>query len=130
VIGDLAAATDAKGQPYPQLAQVAIQGGKLVARNILRRQEGKSGRPFHYVDKGIMATIGRRAAVAELPLGIKLRGGLGWFSWLGVHLVFLVGFRNRAVVLVNWAWNYLTWDRASRVILDDGSHTPTGETRA
>jgi NADH:ubiquinone reductase (H+-translocating) len=130
VIGDLAAATDHKGQPYPQLAQVAIQGGKLVAHNIVRRHDGKPPRPFHYRDKGIMATIGRRAAVAELPFGIKLRGALGWYSWLGVHLVFLIGFRNRAVVLVNWAWNYLTWDRASRVILDDGSKTPTGQTRA
>jgi NADH:ubiquinone reductase (H+-translocating) len=125
VIGDLAAATDRRGQPYPQLAQVAIQGGKLVGHNIARRHEGKPPRPFHYRNKGIMATIGRRAAVAELPLGIKLQGGLGWFSWLGVHLVFLIGFRNRAVVLVNWAWNYLTWDRASRVILDDGSRSAT-----
>jgi NADH dehydrogenase len=65
-----------------------------------------------------MATIGRRAAVAELPLGIELRGTPGWFAWLGVHLVFLIGFRNRAVVLVNWAWNYLTWDRGSRIILE------------
>jgi NADH:ubiquinone reductase (H+-translocating) len=130
VIGDLAAATDKKGDPYPQLAQVAIQGGRLVAGNILRRLHGKSPRPFHYVNKGIMATIGRRDAVAELPLGIKLRGALGWFSWLGVHVVFLIGFRNRVVVLVNWAWNYLSWDRASRVILDDGSRTPSGQTRA
>jgi NADH:ubiquinone reductase (H+-translocating) len=130
VIGDMSAATDRHGQPYPQLAQVAIQGGKLVAHNIVRRHEGKPPRPFHYRNKGIMATIGRRAAVAELPLGIKLQGGLGWFSWLGVHLVFLIGFRNRAVVLVNWAWNYLTWDRASRVILDDGSKTPTDRHRA
>jgi NADH dehydrogenase len=121
VIGDLAGAADRHGQPFPQLAQVAIQGGKLVAHNIVRRHEGKPPRPFHYRNKGIMATIGRRAAVAELPLGIKLQGGLGWFSWLAVHLVFLIGFRNRAVVIVNWAWNYLTWDRASRVILDDGS---------
>jgi NADH dehydrogenase len=130
VIGDLAAASDRRGQPFPQLAQVAIQGGRHVARNIQRRHAGKPSRPFHYVNKGIMATIGRRAAVAELPFGIKLSGGVGWFSWLAVHLVFLVGFRNRVVVLVNWAWNYLTWDRASRVILDDGSRTPTGQTRA
>jgi len=129
VIGDLATVTDRKGGPLPQVAQVAIQGGRHVARSIPRRQAGKPARPFHYVDKGTMATVGRHAAIAELPLGIKLTGGLGWFSWLGVHLVFLIGFRNRAVVLVNWAWNYLTWDRASRVILDDGSRTPTGQTR-
>lgn len=130
VIGDLAAATDRHGRPFPQLAQVAIQGGRLAAHNIVRRHEGRPPRPFRYRNKGIMATIGRRAAVAELPLGIKLQGGLGWFSWLGVHLVFLIGFRNRAVVLVNWAWNYLTWERASRVILDDGSKTPTDQPRA
>lgn len=123
VIGDMAAARDHHGQPYAQLAQVAIQGGRLVGRNILRHQQGRPRRPFHYFNKGIMATIGRKAAVAELPLGIKLQGALGWFSWLAVHLVFLVGFRNRVVVLVNWAYNYLSWDRASRVILDDGSRT-------
>jgi NADH dehydrogenase len=77
-----------------------------------------------------MATIGRRAAVAELPGGLRFDGTVGWLSWLAVHLVFLVGFRNRVVVLVNWAWNYLTWDRGSRVILDDGSRTPTGRERA
>jgi NADH dehydrogenase len=68
-----------------------------------------------------MATIGRRSAVAELPGGLRFGGTLGWVAWLGVHLTFLIGFRNRAVVLVNWAWNYLTWDRASRVIVEDGS---------
>jgi NADH dehydrogenase len=130
VIGDLGAAVDRHGRPYPQMAQVAIQGGKYVARCIRRRQKGKSTRPFRYHDHGQMATIGRRAAVAELPLGVKFRGTPGWLAWLGVHLFFLIGFRNRVVVLVNWAWNYVTWDRAARVILDDGSHTPTGRLRA
>jgi NADH dehydrogenase len=64
-----------------------------------------------------MATIGRRAAVAELPGGIELRGGLAWLAWLGLHLVFLVGKRNRASVLLNWAWNYVTWDRGPRILL-------------
>ena len=63
-----------------------------------------------------MATIGRRSAVAELPLGIRLGGTLGWLSWLGLHLVYLMGFRNRVTVFVNWAWNYLTYDRASRLL--------------
>jgi NADH dehydrogenase len=63
-----------------------------------------------------MATIGRRSAVAELPLGIHFDGTLGWLSWLGLHLLFLMGFRNRIVVFVNWAWNYLNWDRGNRVI--------------
>jgi NADH dehydrogenase len=130
VIGDLASAPGRHGQPLPQLAQVAIQAGRHTARNIGRRLAGKPTRRFHYHNHGIMATIGRRSAVAELPGGLRFRGTLGWLSWLGVHLVFLIGFRNRAVVLVNWAWNYLTWDRASRVILDDGSHTPTGQRRA
>ena len=67
-----------------------------------------------------MATIGRRSAVAELPLGIRLRGTLGWLAWLGLHLVFLVGFRNRLVVFVNWVWNYFTWDRGNRIIIPPG----------
>jgi len=130
VIGDLAAAKGADGRQLPQLAQVAIQGGRHAAANIRRRLRGKSTRKFRYHNHGIMATIGRRSAVAELPGGIKLQGTLGWVSWLAVHLVFLIGFRNRLVVLVNWAWNYLTWDRAARVILDDGSITPSGQRRA
>ncbi len=67
-----------------------------------------------------MATIGRRAAVAELPGGVHLRGGIAWLAWLGLHLVFLVGTRNRASVLLSWAWNYLTWDRGPRLILGRG----------
>lgn len=130
VIGDLAAARGRRGEQLPQLAQVAIQGGKRAADNILRRMAGRPTQQFRYHNHGIMATIGRRQAVAELPGGVNFGGTLGWLAWLGVHLVFLVGFRNRIVVLVNWAWNYLTWDRASRVILDDGSHTPTGQKRA
>jgi NADH dehydrogenase len=130
VIGDLAGATGRDGGPLPQLAQVAIQGGRHTARNIRRRLAGKPSRPFRYHNHGIMATIGRRSAVAELPGGLRFEGTVGWLAWLAVHLVFLVGFRNRAVVMVNWAWNYLTWDRASRVILDDGSRTPTGDHRA
>ena len=74
-----------------------------------------------------MATIGRRSAVAELPGGLQFEGTLGWLAWLGVHLVFLIGFRNRIVVMVNWAWNYLTWDRASRVS-STTAPTPTAKT--
>ena len=127
VIGDLAAARGRDGQPLPQLAQVAIQGGRHTAGQH-PPAAGRAGRPGRSATAttGIMATIGRRSAVAELPGGLHFRGTLGWLTWLGVHLVFLVGFRNRLVVLVNWAWNYFTWDRASRVILDDGSRTPTG----
>jgi NADH dehydrogenase len=130
VIGDLAASVGKDGEQLPQLAQVAIQGGRRAAANVLAGMAGKPTRAFRYRNHGIMATIGRRQAVAELPGGITFGGTLGWLSWLGVHLMFLVGFRNRIVVLTNWAWNYLTWDRASRVILDDGSITPTGQRRA
>jgi NADH dehydrogenase len=119
VIGDLAAARGPDGKPYPQLAPVAMQSARYVARSICRRLQGRQTRPFHYVDKGIMATIGRRSAVAELPYGVRFGGTLGWLSWLALHLVFLIGFRNRVVVLVNWAWNYLKWDRGNRVIVED-----------
>lgn len=126
VIGDLAAATDDRGQLLPQLAPVAMQAGDLVAANVVRTLEGEPTGSFRYVDKGSMATIGRHAAVAQLPGGIRLRGTIGWLAWLGLHLVMLVGFRNRVNVLVNWAWSYLTYDRASRLILspvrpDDGT---------
>ncbi len=94
-----------------------MQAGRHTARNIVRRLHGKQTRPFHYIDKGTMATIGRRSAVAELPLHIRMWGTLGWLSWLGLHLVFLIGFRNRIVVLVNWTFNYFKWDRGHRVIL-------------
>jgi NADH dehydrogenase len=119
VIGDLAAVRGPDGKPYPQLAPVAMQGARYVARSIGRRMRGKPAEPFRYIDKGIMATIGRRSAVAELPFGIRFGGTVGWFSWLALHLVFLIGFRNRVVVLVNWAWNYVKWDRGNRVIVQD-----------
>ncbi len=129
VIGDLAAIGGRDGDQLPQLAQVAIQSGRRAASNIKRTLEGKQTKKFRYSNHGIMATIGRRSAVAELPGGVRFQGTPGWMAWLGVHLIFLIGFRNRVVVLVNWAWNYLTWDRATRVILDDGSITPTGQPR-
>ncbi|HTW97489.1 MAG TPA: NAD(P)/FAD-dependent oxidoreductase [Acidimicrobiales bacterium] len=118
VIGDAAASSTRDGSQLPMLAQVAIQGGRHAATSIERVLLGKQPTTFRYHNHGIMATIGRRSAVAELPGGIFFGGSIGWFAWLGVHLVFLIGFRNRAVVLLNWAWNYLTWDRGSRVILE------------
>jgi NADH dehydrogenase len=116
-IGDIAAARDGADGLLPQLAPVAMQSGRHVARQIGRLLDGKGTERFRYRDKGTMATIGRRAAVAELPGGIRLRGGPAWLAWLGLHLVFLVGKRNRLSVLLNWAWNYLTWDRGPRLIL-------------
>ncbi len=128
-IGDIAAATDERGRLLPQLAPVAMQSGRHVARQIGRLLEGRPTEPFRYRDKGAMATIGRRAAVAELPGRIRLRGGLAWVAWLGLHLVFLVGKRNRLSVLLNWAWNYLTWDRGPRLILRPDASRVRGHDR-
>ena len=123
-VGDVA--TD-REHPLPQVAQPAIQGGRYVARQIARRIGTGQGpaAPFRYHDKGSMATIGRHAAVAEFPNGRRLSGPLGWLAWLGLHIVYLMGFRNRANVLLNWAWNYLTYDRAARLLTgEDASQTP------
>jgi NADH:ubiquinone reductase (H+-translocating) len=114
-VGDIAAD---KYVPLPQVAQPAIQGGRHVAAQIEHRLAGRPTEPFRYKDKGSMATIGRHDAVAELPIGIRLSGPLGWLAWLGLHIVYLMGFRNRANVLVNWAWNYLTYDRGARLLAD------------
>jgi NADH dehydrogenase len=116
-IGDIAAIPDGRGGTLPMLAPVAIQSGRHAADEIVRGIHGRKSKPFHYIDKGTMATIGRRAAVAELPLHIRLSGTPAWLAWLGLHLVTLVGFRNRLSVFLNWAWNYLTWDRGPRLIL-------------
>jgi NADH dehydrogenase len=115
-IGDMAAASPVDGMPLPQLAQPAIQEGRHAGEQIRRLLAGEETTPFRYRDKGIMATIGRRAAVAELPGGIRLRGTPAWLAWLGLHIVFLVGVRNRTSVLLNWAWRYVSWRRGPRVI--------------
>jgi NADH dehydrogenase len=121
VVGDSAAVPTGGNspRPCPQLAPVAIQSGAHAASQILRRMAGDATEPFTYHDKGIMATIGRRAAVAQLRRGPVLRGTAGWLAWLGLHLVYLVGFRNRIVVLVNWAWRYLDWPSGPRLIVAD-----------
>ncbi|HTT86415.1 MAG TPA: NAD(P)/FAD-dependent oxidoreductase [Acidimicrobiales bacterium] len=118
VVGDAAAVPAGPGAPavVPQLAQVAIQSGRHAGRQVLRRMAGRPTEPFAYEDKGMMATIGRRAAVAQLPGGLVLRGTLGWLAWLGLHLVYLIGFRNRLIVLVNWWWRYLNWPGGPRLI--------------
>ena len=122
VVGDLAASPDGSGGVLPQLAPVAIQGGRLVAANLVAELAGHPAEPFHYVDKGTMATVGRRNAVAQLPGRLRFSGTPGWLAWLGLHLIMLIGFRNRANVMVNWAWNYVTYDRASRLIVGDDDH--------
>lgn len=115
-IGDIAAPLGDEGTPLPQVAQPAIQGGRHVGAQIGRRLAGLPSEPFRYTDKGSMATIGRLDAVAEFPSGRRLSGPIGWAAWLALHLVYLMGFRNRANVLVNWSWNYLTYDRGSRIL--------------
>ncbi|MEM7338480.1 MAG: NAD(P)/FAD-dependent oxidoreductase [Actinomycetota bacterium] len=122
VIGDLAASpvgSDDADAMAPQVAPGAIQGGEHAAAVIEATVVGQHmPPPFRYRDKGSMATIGRNAAVVELPRGPKITGFIGWAAWLALHLVMLIGFRNRANVLVNWAWNYLTYDRGSRLIIE------------
>lgn len=117
------------GRVCPQVAQVAIQSGAHAARQVLRRLAGEPTEPFRYADKGIMATIGRRAAIAQFPGGRVVRGTLGWLAWLGLHLVYLIGFRNKVVVLVNWSWRYLSWGSGPRIIVNDRAEdrpTPLG----
>ncbi len=118
VAGDVAGSTSVgSDQLLPQLAQPAIQTGAHAGRQIARLVAGQSTQPFAYKDKGTMATIGRRSAVAELPGGIRLRGTAAWLAWLALHLVTLIGFRNRLSVLVNWAWRYVAWRRGPKVIV-------------
>lgn len=114
-IGDMAAARSGDGDVLAQLAQPAMQEGRHVGAQIHRLREGLPTLPFSYKDKGIMATIGRRAAVADIS-GVRLRGTLAWLCWLGLHIVFLLGVRNRTSVLLNWAWRYVSWGRGPRVI--------------
>lgn len=130
-VGDIAYLEDPKtGQPYPMLIPPAKQQGMLAAENILRRQTGQPPREFHYgglKDRGIMATVGRSRAVAWIFYRIQLTGFLAWLAWLVLHLVTLVGFRNRLNVFINWVWNYFTYDRAARIILErpqDGENQP------
>jgi len=115
-IGDVAAFAAPEGGFLPQVAPVAMQQATHVAQVVLLGDAPDRG--FVYRDKGSMATIGRAAAVAELPGGIRLRGFLAWLAWLGLHLLQLVGFKNRVGVLLSWTWNYATIDHAARLILD------------
>ena len=114
-IGDVCAFLHQTGAPLPGVAPVAIQQGRAVADNVLRRVGGQPTRPFRYRDKGSMATIGRAAAVAVVGR-FKLSGLVAWLAWLLVHIMFLIGFRNRLLVLFEWAWAYVTWHRGARLI--------------
>ncbi len=119
VIGDLAAFTQ-DGKPLPGLAPVALQQGKAAAENVLRGLRHEPLLPFRYKDRGIMATIGRAAGVAQRGR-LRLSGFLGWVAWLFIHLLFLVGFRNRLLVLFEWAWDWWTYKRGVRLITGSSS---------
>ena len=108
-----------EGQPLPQLAQPAIQAGRHAGKQIARLMTGRPTEPFHYHDKGIMATIGRRSAVVELARGMRLRGTLAWLAWLALHLVYLLGGRNRLSALLNLSYRYLIWGHGGGVIVGD-----------
>jgi len=116
VIGDLAYREDSEGRPLPQVAQVAIQQGRCVAKNILRAAQGEALGRFSYKDPGMLAVIGRNAAVAHV-FGFAFKGLAAWTLWLGIHISWLIGYRNRVLVLMNWAWNYVFYARAVRLIL-------------
>ena len=116
VIGDMAALTPTGASaPLPGISPVAIQEGRAAARNILRAKTGVPPEPFRYFDKGFMATIGKARAVAQLGR-LRMTGFVAWLSWVVVHLWYLVGFRNRLVVFLNWFWAYVVSSHSARII--------------
>lgn len=118
VIGDTASLSE-RGKPLPGVAPVAMQQGRFVAETIRRRLHGDTARKaFHYVDKGNLATVGRSFAIADLGL-VKLSGFIAWVTWLVVHIFYLIGFRNRILVMIQWAWAYFTYQRGARLIQEE-----------
>jgi NADH dehydrogenase len=115
VIGDAAFLVNGNGQPLPMLSTVAIQQGKATAKNIRRLISGKEPLPFHYKDPGLLATIGRNAAVARI-FGISFSGFIAWVIWVFLHIYRIIGFRNRLLVMFNWAWDYFFYDNQVRLI--------------
>jgi NADH:ubiquinone reductase (H+-translocating) len=115
VIGDLAHFEE-NGKPLPMVAQVAIQQAEMAARNILRQMHGKDPEPFRYHDPGTMVTLGRNSAVVDLK-GHSFTGFIAWMMWVWVHLYSLINFRNRLLVIINWAWDYFFFERVVRLII-------------
>jgi NADH dehydrogenase len=118
VIGDLAC-LEQDGRGVPGVAPAALQMGAHAASNVARALRGEPLAPFRYRDKGSLATIGRRSAVACFG-ALRLSGFVAWLAWLGIHIYFLIGFRNRLVVLLTWAWAYVTYERSARLIIGRG----------
>ncbi len=115
IIGDIAFLLDENGQPLPMLSTVAIQEGKSTAQNIRRMLNGKEPAPFNYKDPGLLATIGRNAAVARI-WGISFSGFIAWVIWVCLHIYRIIGFRNRLIVMFNWAWDYIFYENQVRLI--------------
>jgi NADH dehydrogenase len=127
-IGDIALNQQ---DPSPQLAQPAIQQGKHAAKQVGHLMRGEPTQPFQYHDRGTMATIGRRSAIVELPQGLRFTGTLAWLAWLGLHLLYLLGGRNRVSTLINLSWRYLAWGHGGGVIVGDEPDQPLpGEAQA
>ena len=129
VVGDLAAAkSHGKGEPkpVPGVSPAAKQMGRAAAANLMRRIKGEPSRPFHYIDYGNLATIGRKAAVVDLAVpglgALRFSGLAAWLFWLFAHIYFLIGFRNRLIVMVDWAWAYFTYERSARVVAEPASN--------
>jgi NADH:ubiquinone reductase (H+-translocating) len=120
VVGDLASLKDEHGELLPGVAPVAMQEGRFVAKTIAADIQKTPRKNFHYVDKGSLATIGRAAGVAQFRK-LHISGYFAWLAWLFVHIFFLIGFRNRLIVLIQWAWSYITYDRGARLITGDTS---------
>jgi NADH dehydrogenase len=126
VLGDMANYSHQDGKPLPGVAPVAIQQGRFVAKLIACRLRNKRHHTFHYRDRGNLATIGRKAAVADFGK-LRFSGALAWLLWLVVHLMNLVSFRNRVLVFIQWAWNYFTFDRSARLITGETNPSPIGK---
>jgi NADH dehydrogenase len=127
-IGDMVTATFDNGKPVPGVSPAALQAGTHAAKNIERMIKGEKPKDWNYFDKGSMATIGRNAAVAHIG-PFKFSGLLAWFAWVFVHLLFLIGFRNRSAVFLQWIWAYFTYGKGARLISGPlGKHGVLGKT--